>query len=146
VFRIPDSFVHDGAAADQVWYTIDDRGAWVVLTVGGRVDSENCPGVCDAAQVAGDFSSGLVVDLTRTEFAQAEAAGLVVRSLQGAYESGSSVCVVGPPEPVGWLLQVNAHAADIPVCADLDEAAGFLAAASPTTSSPVPTTPSTGVL
>jgi anti-anti-sigma regulatory factor len=146
VFRIPDSFVHDGAAADQVWYTIDDRGSWVVLTVGGRLDSENCPGVCAAAQVAGDFSPGLVVDLTHAEFAQAEAAGLVVRSLQGAYEGGSSVCVVGPPEPVGWLLQVNAHAADIPSCADIDEAAAVLAAASPTTSPPVPTTPSTGVL
>ena len=137
--------MHDGVAADQVWYTIDDRGAWVVLTVGGRVDSENCPGVCDASQVAGDFSSGLVVDLTRAEFAQAEAAGLVVRSLQSAYESGSSVCVVGPPEPVGWLLQVNAHAADIPICADVDEAAAVLAAAPPTTSSPVRTTPTTGV-
>jgi len=138
--------VHDGAAADQVWYSIDDRGAWVVLTVGGRVDSENCHGVCDAAQVAGDFSSGLVVDLARAEFAQAEAAGLVVRSLQRAYEGGASVCVVGPPEPVGWLLQVNSHAADIPICSDLDEAAAVLASAPPTPSRPVPTTPSTGVL
>jgi len=146
VFRIPDSFPHDGPAADQVWYTIDDRGGWVLLTVGGRVDSQNCPGVCDAAQVAGDLPSGLVVDLTRTEFTQAEAAGLVVRALQGAHERGSTVCVVGPPEPVGWLLQVNAHAADIRSCADVDEAAAVLAAApSTTTSAPVPTAPGTGV-
>jgi anti-anti-sigma regulatory factor len=127
VVCVSDTFVHDGEVADQVWYTIDDRGSCVVVTVGGRVDTENCSGVCDASQVAGSFSAGLVVDLTRAEFAHPAAAGLVVRALQQSHRDGSSVCVVAPPEPVRWLLRVNADTADIPICADQTEALAVLA-------------------
>lgn len=131
-----DTFVQDGAASDQVWYTIDDRGPCAVLTVGGRVDSDNCPGVCDAALVASGLSSGLVVDMSRAEFTQAEAAGLVVRSLQRSHHDGASVCVVDPPEPVGWLLRVSAEVADIPTCATVTEAMAVLSTS--TRTAPLP--------
>jgi anti-anti-sigma regulatory factor len=124
---VADTFVHDGVDSDQCWYTIDDRGACVVLSVGGRVDVLNCVGVCDALLVASSFSSGVVIDLRRAEFAQAEAAGEFVRSLQQSQRDGSSVSVVGPPEPVTWLLRVSAEAADVPVRASMTEAVAALA-------------------
>lgn len=138
-----DTFVHDGEAANQVCYTIDDHGSCVVVTVGGRVDTENCAGVCDAVQVASSCSSGLVVDLTRAVFAHGEAAGLVARSLQQSRQAGSSVCVVDPPEPVGWLLRVNEQTADIPICANVTEAIAVLARDPHAPPTPLPATPST---
>jgi anti-anti-sigma regulatory factor len=142
---VSDTFVHDGTGSDQVWYTIDGRVGCVVLTVGGRVDPENCLGVCDAVEVATGLSSALVVDLTRTEFLHAEAAGLVVRLLQRSHQDGLSVCVVGAPEPVGWLLRVSAETADIPTCANLTEAMAMLSPATHTQLPPLPSSPSTGV-
>ena len=124
-----DTFVHDGADSDQVWYTIDDSVGCVVLTVGGRIDSANCPGVCDAVLVASGFSSALVVDLSRAEFAEAAAAGLFVRCLQDPHENLHSARVVGPPEPVGWLLAVSETAADTSVCASVAEAVASLSRA-----------------
>lgn len=126
VVRVADTFVHDGADSDRVWYTIDDRGACAVLSVGGRIDAENCPGVCDAVLVGSGFSTGLVVDLGQAEFAHAEAAGLLVRALQKSQQNGASVSVVDPPELVRWLLGVSAQAADIPVCASVPEAVAML--------------------
>jgi anti-anti-sigma regulatory factor len=141
VVSVSDTFVHDGEAANQVCYTIDDRGSCVVVTVGGRVDTENCAGVCDAVQVAASsYSPGLVVDLARAVFAHAEAAGLVARSLQQSHRAGSSVCVVDPPEPVGWLLRVNEQTADIPIRADLTEAIAVLARDQHTPPTPLPAT------
>ena len=142
-----DTFRHHGPADDQVSYTVDDRGACVVLTVGGCVDSQNCAGIRDALQVAGGCSSGLVVDLTRVEFVHAEAAGLMVGALQRAHANGSSVCVVGAPEPVGWLLRAYAKTVDIPTCTSLDEATALLSRAPQTPPSPSPrTSSSSGVL
>jgi anti-anti-sigma regulatory factor len=126
VVRVADTFVHDGVDSAQVWYSIDDRGACAVLSVGGRIDAENCPGVCDAVLVGSGFSTGLVVDLGQAEFTHAEAAGLLMRALQKAHQNGASVSVVDPPEPVGWLLAVSAQAADIPVRASVPEAVAML--------------------
>jgi anti-anti-sigma regulatory factor len=135
VVPVSDTFVHDGADSDQVWYTIDDSGACVVLTVGGRIDCENCLGVCDAVLVASGFSPGMVVDMRRAEFAEAAAAGMFVRSLQRPHENLRAACVVGPPEPVGWLLAVSETAADTSVCASVPEAVASL---SRDTRSPLP--------
>lgn len=121
-----DTFVRDGAHSDQLWYTVDDRGACAVLRVGGRIDSQNCPGVCDAVSVGSGFSTGLVIDLGRAEIAHAEAAGQLVRSLNESHRHGALMSVVDPPEPVGWLLSVSAQAAGIPVCASVPEAVATL--------------------
>lgn len=141
-----DGFVRVGAVADQVRYTIDDRGACAVVTVGGRVDSQNATGVRDALQGAGGFSSGLVVDLTRLEVVHPEAAGLMVGALQRSREDGPSVCVVGPPEPVGWLLRAYPQTAEIPICTSMDEAVALLSGAPQAPlSPPLRTSPSCGV-
>ena len=112
------SAVEPGLAADRIQS--------VVLTVGGRVDLENCPGVCDAASVASGFSASLVVDLSRAEFASTAAEGLFVGTLQRSRVNGSLVCVVCPPESAGRLLRAHAQAVDIPTCADLQEAMAAL--------------------
>jgi anti-anti-sigma regulatory factor len=134
-FRVADTFVHDGEESAQVWYTIDDRGTCAVLSVGGRIDTENGPGVCDAVLAGSGFSSGLVVDLGQAEFTHAEAAGLFVRALQNSHQNGASVSVADPPEPVGWLLGVSAQGAHIPIGASVAEAMAML---HPDTSRPLP--------
>jgi anti-anti-sigma factor len=123
---VADTFVHSGADAEQVWYTIDDSGACVVLTVGGRVDAQTCPGVCDAVLVASGFSSGLVVDLSKAEFADGATAGLFVRALQQSRSAAYAACVVAPPEPVGRLLSVSGAAAGVSVRTSVSEAAAAL--------------------
>lgn len=117
-----DTFVHQGAGAGRVWYTIDDSGVCVVLRVGGQIDAHNCAGVCDAVSVAGGFSSGLVIDLTQADFTEATAAGLVVRALQRCLGQRTTAAVVSPPEPVDRLLAASDLGGVVSVQASVTEA------------------------
>ena len=121
-----DTVVDKDVDSDPVWYSIADGGACVVLTVGGRIGSQNCPDVCEAVLAASWYSTGLVIDLRRAEFGQAEAAGVFVRSLQRSHQRASSVWVVGPPEPVEWLLGFSAKTAHVRICATLTEAVAMV--------------------
>lgn len=123
---VADTFVRRGVGTDQVWYTIDDSGACVVVSVGGRIDAQNGAGVCDALSVASGFSSAVVVDLAEAEFAEATAAGRVVSTLETTLRDGTVAGVVGPPEPVGWLLGAADLDADIGVYRSVDEAVAAL--------------------
>jgi anti-anti-sigma factor len=119
---VPDTFVQQSTDASQVWYTVDDAGSCVVVAVGGRIDSQNCPGVCDAVRVAGGFSSGLVIDVSRAEFTEAAAIGLFVAALKRSHRGAGSACVVGAPEPVRWLIRFGGLATEVATKSTVAEA------------------------
>ena len=93
---VADTFVHDSSGARRVSYSIDERPGCVLVTVAGQIDHENCPGVCDAVCVAGEFATSVVVELSDAHFGDDAAVGLLLDTLRATAE-GNRVAVVAAP-------------------------------------------------
>ena len=79
--------VHDSSGARRVSYSIDERPGCVLVTVAGQIDHENCPGVCDAVCVAGEFATSVVLELSEAHFGDDAAVGLLLDTLRASAEA-----------------------------------------------------------
>ena len=109
--------------ADNLVLESNDRGEWTVVGVVGEVDLYTAPRLKERlADLAGRGRSHLVVDLTSVEFMDSTGLGVLIGALKRCKESGGSLALVAPREPVMKVLAITGLDKVFPVHDSVEDA------------------------
>ena len=91
--------------ADNAWYSVDQVEDCTVVSAGGQIDQETAPALHDALQVAAEFSTKVILDLSEVTMLDSAGLDVLAQAREQIRRHQGSVVLVSANEEVRTSLQ-----------------------------------------
>lgn len=118
---------HRVNVANRAWYSVGQVEGCVVVTAGGEVDAQTAPALREALEVAAEFSTKIVLDLSHVTVLEPAALNVLADARVRIREHQGSVVLVAADEPVRATLREAGVPEALIVVERVAEALGRLA-------------------
>ena len=96
---------HPVGQADNAWYSVDQVEDCTVVSAGGQIDQETAPALHDALQVAAEFSTKVILDLSEVTMLDSAGLDVLAQAREQIRRHQGSVVLVSANEEVRTSLQ-----------------------------------------